>query len=264
MKTLNLFTAIIAVVLTGSLMAQSTGSIKGTVVDEKNAAMLFVPVALLDDSTIIASTTTDEKGDFTIKDIVPGRYDLKVSYTGYDIMILKDIEVSPVKIRYVNIKMKMAANILDPVVIVDKAKEPILDPGYESITKIDINQIKTGASGKSDVIAIAVINTPAVIATPDGKDIYMRGSRRGSSGYIVDGNRMMGPPQVAGLSISGMEVLTGGMPAEYGDCTGGLVIITTKDYQWEMRRKQMAKTDREEREEKEKNPKKKKWYFTIH
>jgi len=249
MKTLKLFLAITAIA-SAKLVAQSTGMIKGNVVDEKGLSVLYAPVALMEDSTIIGGATTDDKGNFIIKDITPGRYNLRISHLGYNTMELKEVNVSPVKICYVDIKMQLAENMLDPIVISAKLTESILDAGYETITKIDIEQIENSATGKTDVIALAVMITPAVTATPDGKDIYVRGSRRGSSAYYVDGNKMIGTPEIPGLSIGSMEVLTGGMPAEYGDCTGGLVIITTNEYKWEMRKKQMNKTTREERKEK--------------
>jgi outer membrane receptor for ferrienterochelin and colicin len=90
--------------------------------------------------------------------------------------------------------------------------------------------------------------TPSVLATPNGKGLYVRGSRSGATSYIVDGNKTMQVPNVPGLGIAEMEVLTGGIPAEYGDCTGGVVIITTKDYMWEASRKKIAKENKEESE----------------
>jgi hypothetical protein len=66
----------------------------------------------------------------------------------------------------------------------------------------------------------------------------------------------MSVPEVPGPGIAGMEVLTGGVPAEYGDCTGGLVIITTKEYKWEMRKKEKLIKERKEREAEKAIPKK--------
>ena len=36
----------------------------------------------------------------------------------------------------------------------------------------------------------------------------------------------------------------------YGDCTGGLVIITTKEYKWEMNRKKNELEDRADKQKK--------------
>ena len=135
-------------------------------------------------------------------------------------------------------------------VISDKWEKPIIDSRFSDLTTISIEQIENSAVGKSDIVSLMISVTPGIQPTEDGKDIYMRGSRQGSTGYYVDGNRTMGVPEVPGQGIASMEVLTGGVPAEYGDCTGGLVIITTKEYKWEMRKKEMQRRDRAERESK--------------
>jgi hypothetical protein len=117
------------------------------------------------------------------------------------------------------------------------------------MTPIRIDQVENIPVSKGDIIGLITAVTPGVLATDDGKDLYVRGSRSGSTQYIVDGNKILGSPEVPGMGIAGIEVLTGGVPAEYGDCTGGIVIITTKEYKWEMRRKEMERRARKEREE---------------
>jgi len=247
MKTLKLLAAIICIALANSLFAQETGILKGTLKDEIGQNMPFVAIALLEDSTIIASTSTDDNGDFTFKQLGPGFYELQFSLLGYQTMKIKGIEVSADQTSYVYKTMVPSTKTLATAeVFSEKWEKPIINSTYSTVTNITIDQITNTAAPHSDVIAILITLTPGVIATDDGKDIYMRGSRRGSTAYYVDGNRIAGTPEVPGLGISGMEVLTGGVPAEYGDCTGGLVIITTKDYKTEMRRKQIKKTAQEE------------------
>jgi hypothetical protein len=247
MKTLKLFAAIISIALANSLFAQETGILKGTLKDEKGHNMPFVAVALLEDSIIVTSTSTDDNGDFTFKQLGPGFYGLQFSLLGYQTIKIKGIEVSADLTSYVYKTMVSSTKTLAITeVFSEKWEKPIINGTYSTVTNITIDQITNIAVSKSDVIAILTALTPGVIATDDGKDIYMRGSRRGSTAYYVDGNRIIGSPEVPGLGISGMEVLTGGVPAEYGDCTGGLVIITTKDYKTEMRRKRIKKTAEEE------------------
>jgi outer membrane receptor protein involved in Fe transport len=58
----------------------------------------------------------------------------------------------------------------------------------------------------------------------------VRGARTGSSGYFVDGVRVLEASYVPGLSIENISAFTGGVPAMYGDLTSGAVMITTKTY----------------------------------
>jgi len=47
--------------------------------------------------------------------------------------------------------------------------------------------------------------------------------------YIVDGMKIRGDLAVQMSTIQEMRVLIGGIPAEYGDILGGVVVIETKN-----------------------------------
>jgi hypothetical protein len=241
--------ALMFVVMTSiNSTAQTNGSVKGTILDEKKAPLPFTQVAILQDSTIIASTQTDINGEFTVKEVTPGKYRIKAFASSYNTFLLEKVSVNPNQIRYVTINMTLSSKDLPYVVITANFVEPAFDSKFVTVTPISITQIENSAVGKTDIIGLITMVTPGVLETPDGKDIYVRGSRRGSTGYYVDGNKTLEVPDVPGMGISGMEVITGGVPAMYGDCTGGLVIITTKEYKWEMNRKQNKIDDRKERD----------------
>ena len=248
MKTIKLILAITAFSIVSSLSAQTSGSIKGTIVDEKGKPMPFLVVGVYQDSTIVNSATTDDNGEFRIAQITPGKYNLKTSFFGYNNYLLNGIIIHANQATYVDFKMTPNSITLGTATVSAKFREAIVNKDFTTVTPISIEQIENAAIGKSDIIALVTMVTPGVLATPDGKDIYIRGSRRGATGYIVDGNRTMNVPTVPGMGIAEMEVLTGGIPAEYGDCVGGIVIITTKEYQWEANRKKIAREDKEERE----------------
>ncbi|MDQ3046586.1 MAG: TonB-dependent receptor [Bacteroidota bacterium] len=252
MKTISNFFAIATLFMAGTLSAQD-GMIKGTLTDESNEPVPFAVVALMEDSTIVQGMSTDVNGDFTFKHLVPGSYDLRFSSMGFKTKKVKGVLVSPNNTSYVYRSLRSSVDTIETIeVSTDSWIKPIISSTFSTVTSISIDQIEKGATPKNDIVAVITSLTPGVLATDDGKDLYVRGSRRGSTAYYVDGNRCIGSPDVPGMGIAGVEVLTGGVPAEYGDCTGGLVIITTKEYKMEMRRKQMAKTSRKEREEKNK------------
>jgi hypothetical protein len=48
--------------------------------------------------------------------------------------------------------------------------------------------------------------------------------------YIIDGVKVTGDPQVPQRGLEEIVVITGGIPAQYGDTTSGVVIITTKSF----------------------------------
>ena len=64
----------------------------------------------------------------------------------------------------------------------------------------------------------------------DGQDINIRGSRSDATQYYVDGIKMIGGFSVPKAAIKEIKVISGGVPAMFGDATGGIVLITTKSY----------------------------------
>jgi hypothetical protein len=245
MKTLKTILAASLIMIGDCLMSQSTGIIKGIVADEKGTLVYLANIKLFDDSLFVSGVTSDEKGNFTFKDLTPGEYNLEVSFIGLTTNRINKVKADPFQVAYVNTKLLPLGDTLKTVVVTATYETTAVNPIYTTMTAIRLDQIENIALGHGDIIGIITALTPAVLPAADGMDFHVRGSRVGSNLYIIDGNKIMGSPEVPGLFISSMEVLTGGIPAEYGDCTGGVVIINTKDYKTEMRRKEMARRERE-------------------
>ena len=74
---------------------------------------------------------------------------------------------------------------------------------------------------------------------------------RSATQYIIDGEKLIGSIEVPATAIQSASIISGGVPAAYGDLTGGVVIITTKDYFSGMREKTIRIRDRADRQEKE-------------
>lgn len=241
--------AVIAALLSATtVVAQETGTIKGYLTDENGANMPYVSVALLDENKIIEGVSTDETGTFSFKSLSPGLYDLKFSFLGYKEKTVKNVEVSASQTSYIYKSLKPDVTEMGEVEVVSEVWEkPVFNSDFSTISRLDREQIENSAVPKNDPVALMVSISSSLMPTADGKDVYMRGSRRGSTSYYIDGNKIIGEADVPGLGIGGMEVLAGGVPAEYGDCTGGLVIITTKDYKTEMRRKRIKESERIEK-----------------
>lgn len=61
--------------------------------------------------------------------------------------------------------------------------------------------------------------------------LYFRGARPQSTVTFVDGVKTGSTvSQLPGRAIGNITVYTGGVPAKYGDCTGGVIIMETKSY----------------------------------
>lgn len=58
--------------------------------------------------------------------------------------------------------------------------------------------------------------------------LNFRGSRSDAVNYYIDGIKVIGNPKIPQSAINQLTVYTGGLPANYGDVTGGIVSIETK------------------------------------
>jgi hypothetical protein len=234
----SIFAALLAAAC-NAFLAQ-TGEIRGRITDNLKEPVPFATIRVLQDDHLAGGTQSDEDGNYLIKPLTPGNYDLVVQEPGHITQPVKNIKVVPNEATYLNVKMGI--NALAGVTV---TAEPIdysnarVDQNmyiYKSLDAIDIERNAGGSRG--DIASIIESVTSEVIVGPDRK-LHFRGARDGSAGFFVDGVRTMDVNFVPGLSIENITVFTGGVPAMYGDVTSGVVIITTKSYFSGLREKNM-------------------------
>ncbi len=75
---------LVVVFLAGSMLAQSTGSIVGTVTDSTHAAVPGAAVTATNvDTGVTRRTVTTDSGLYTVSNLLPGQYQLKVEKSGF-------------------------------------------------------------------------------------------------------------------------------------------------------------------------------------
>jgi len=167
----------------------------------------------------------DSLGKFKIKPLTPGKYDFKASFITFSPSEVQNVVVSAEKITYVNFTLPPDNQL--PVVEIPW-EAPLIDPGTTATMKVlGTEEIEHAVSRDlKDLVA----TTAGVYQADDGGSLNVRGSREDATLYIVDGIKMSGPFSLPKSAIAEISVLTGGIPAQYGDATGGIVIITTKSF----------------------------------
>ncbi|MBN4081668.1 carboxypeptidase regulatory-like domain-containing protein [bacterium AH-315-C07] len=227
MQNRILFTFLISI-FSGNILFAQTGTIKGTITDTETGETLpFAAVVVKQDGKQKGGSTTDFDGDYTIKPLNPGNYDLEVQYVGYNAKILAGVLVKSDRITFLDVKLGSGID-LDEVEIIE----------YE-VPLIDKDNTSTGGTLTAEEIRSAptrdigsiVATSAGVYQADEGSGLNIRGSRGESTSYYVDGVKVRGN---IGLPQSGIEqitVITGGTPAQYGDATGGVINVTTKGSQ---------------------------------
>ena len=201
------------------------GEISGVVTDKLTGDVLPGATISYYVSGNLKGITTDAKGEYKIKPLVAGSYDLEFSFVMFKKQKLARIAVSANKSTYINMALE-TDNDLPEVVIPWKA--PLVDPEITgSIVIITEEEIEHAIV--RDVVGL-VANTMGVYQKEEGGAVNVRGSRDNATIYVVDGIRMNDGFSLPKSAIAEITVLTGGIPAQFGDATGGVILITTKGY----------------------------------
>ena len=219
---------ILALIMSAQASAQSFGEIHGRILDNAGEAVAFC-VVIAEQGGQRVGTETDFEGRFLLKPLPAGEYVVSTKFPAYQSFILDGVRVVPGLIT--TLPTIVLTSILEPVVVSrNKWEEPLIRPDDPSRIVITTAQIKTNATRKDPVKMLASI-TPGVTKSANSDELYFRGSRAGTMAYYVDGVKVASTnPGVPSEAISSVSVYTGGLPAKYGDVTGGVIAIETKSY----------------------------------
>ncbi|MCK4661946.1 MAG: carboxypeptidase-like regulatory domain-containing protein [Bacteroidales bacterium] len=206
------------------LYSQS-GTLKGKVLDESTGEPIpFANVIIELDGSMVSGGISDFDGNYIIKPIPAGKFTVKASYVGYSTLQLNGVLINTDKIRFLDLKLPSSTEQLDEVIIV-AYKVPLIDKDNTqtggTVTSDDIAKM----SGRS---ADAVASTVGGVYQEDGVVKSIRGAREGATVYYIDGVKVRGTSSVPKSAIEQISVITGGLPAKYGDATGGVISISTK------------------------------------
>ncbi|MFL5751964.1 MAG: TonB-dependent receptor plug domain-containing protein, partial [Bacteroidia bacterium] len=169
--------------------------------------------------------TTDLDGVVMIKPLAPGKYNVKAVYVGYAPKEIQGVNVRADKVEYVPIGMSNDEGVkLDEVQVV-AYQEPLIDPDTKSggtVTREEYQHMAT-----KNVLSVAS-TTAGVYQSDEGKAVNVRGSRSGGTQIFIDGERAIGGTGIPQQGVEQVSVILGGLPAQYGDATGGVISITTR------------------------------------
>lgn len=202
------------------------GELRGRVTDKEfGTGIPSANVVIMHHNQIVYTATTNENGDFEIKPLRPGNYDVKASYVSYNALTIQNVVVNANKFTEVNFALSSNTSLPPAIVIWE---EPMIQKDNVITCKIiKAEEIKTMPFNRIQDMAAT---TAGVYQKEEGGDLNVRGSRTDASQYYVDGVKVIGGLSLPKNAISQMQVITGGIPAMFGDATGGIIVITTKSY----------------------------------
>jgi hypothetical protein len=219
----------LALVAFSGANAQSFGEIHGRVVDEKNQPLPFVNV-YTEVGTRTLGTVTDEDGRFKLKPLPSGVYNLQFSLISYSKKEVNAVTVDPDKIRkLLTVVMAEESYMIGGPAEIITYTDALISYDGDNMSVIRAAEIRQSPAQR-DVRSLVASLTTDVYQSPIDGQLYFRGSRGGNVLYFVDGVKMNQDPRIPASGLSSVMVYSGGVPAKFGDCVGGFVIIETKNY----------------------------------
>lgn len=218
------------VTVTSAYAQVGLGTLKGSVIDgESKEPIPFCKVLIKQNGSTKGGANTDFDGKFQINSISAGEYDVEIrnETEGYQPTLLTGVVISSDKITFLdNTALNKKKDVLEvEEVTVVAYRVPLIDKdggaSGGTVTREDIAKLPTRS-------AAGVASTVGGVNAQEGGEISVRGSREDGTFYYIDGIKVRGSSNLPKSAIEEVTVITGGLPANYGDATGGIISVTTR------------------------------------
>ena len=229
----------------GSLVAQNTGTILGTIKDASGAVLPGAEVTAKNTETGISrSTTSGAKGEYRIPALAVGSYEVTATMTGFQTGVRQGIELSLGREAVVDFPLEVGA-VTQQVTVT--AEAPLINTTTATVSGlVDPKQMTTIPLNARSFIDLVPTQGYAVFADAGdqsatkgfGKKVSVTGTRYNQNLFLLDGadiNDATGTAGSASGALAGVEtvrefrVITNAYDAQYGKHTGGVISAITKN-----------------------------------
>ena len=234
------------------ISAGAAGSLTGAVADPTGAAIpVVIVIARNAETGAVLRTETDASGTYAFPEAPGGRYTIEAEHAGFTTYTKQELEVASGSQRF-DIVMTVESHS-DTVTVTDSPNQvQTVDTqtgGALNATKmasIPVNgrsftsllALQPGVIPASSQQPNAVVMAGCTSAPPSGDldpgNLSVSGQRETANGFSVNGSSAqedfnMGAAIVPNLdSIQDLRVLTGNFNAEYGNFSGGQILVSTR------------------------------------
>jgi Carboxypeptidase regulatory-like domain len=225
----GVLSALLLLATAANLSAQTTGRIQGQILDAQAAVVPGATVTITSPALQGELTqVTDADGRFRFPSVPPGRYLVKAELTNFKTFEQPNVDVGLDRTVTLPITMQLAS-VAETVTVT--ASSPLVDT---QSTTIGINakaELFNRLPVQRDFYSIARV---APGTTEDRVGTAVLGSTGAENQYIIEGLNITGIERAEKVKqlnfdfIEEIEVKTGGLNAEYGRMTGGVINVITK------------------------------------
>ena len=229
---------LVFVLLAIRIQAQPAGQvIKGKIVDAVSQSPLPGASVVVLDSNPTLGTITDSEGNFRLWNIKPGRYNLMVSFIGYENFVFREIMVGSGKEIILNAGLKELAEKIEEVKVTARtSKDQAANPmATISARQLSVEESSRYAGGYDDPARLA--GSFAGVASEMGNNgIVIRGNSSRYMLWKMEGVEISNPTHFADViafgaggitalssqMLANSDFFSGAFPAEYGNALSGV------------------------------------------
>ncbi len=243
-KHLLRMTGLVCVMLcciTGPVLAQNA-TLSGTVSDADTGDPLPGANVVVTSGTAQTGAAATSDGTFSVANIRPGTYAVKVTFIGYQTYSMADVVLSAGETKTLNVTLEVTGIELNPISIsASRRAEKALD-APASISVIELREINQMVAPSSASLLQNVTGVDMATTGVDRREIVMRGFSNAFSGaaYVLTDNRRAAVPSLdvnlhsimpnLAIDLDKVEIVRGPGSALYGSgVDAGVVHYITKD-----------------------------------
>jgi hypothetical protein len=200
------------------------GSITGQVTDPETKEPVAFATVILESQGTQHEYTTNEHGYYYASNIMPGIYSITVAFMSKR-ATTPDVKLSSDEQLALNFELGVAQAIGPVDIVATKGRKPLIDPLDPTNALLDRDDIK-----KMPITNISQVTEQQTGVVQVNGETYVHGARAGSVSYYIDGCLIMGSPDIPLCGLDTYRSYTGFIPPKYGDTTGGVIVMETRNY----------------------------------
>lgn len=165
------------------------GELRGVVVDvDTGEPIPFANVILERRAEQVGGSTSDFDGNYAIKPISPGIYDLRATFVGYKTIVINGVRIVKNRIRFLDIELESSGETLEMVQCIDYKVPLISMDRTSSGATITASEISKMPNRSANVMATTV----GGVFSNDQERGTVRGARSDETVTYIDGIRIVG------------------------------------------------------------------------
>ena len=219
------------------LVAQPVGNIRGVVTDGASGQTLpYVSVIVLNSNPVVGATT-DENGNFSLRNLPVGRYDIECSFVGFEPSVFREILVTSAREVFLEVAMRENVQMLGEVVVRPRVNKeaPLNEMALAGARMLSVEEASRYAGGFDDPARLTTAFA-GVSGGVSSNAISIRGNSPQFLQWRLEGVETVNPTHFSDVSGVGGGILTalsaqmlgnsdffmGAFPAEFGNALSGV------------------------------------------